>query len=41
MKSRTTNANNNKVIIEDILERYKETTPNLLPIVNKALQSLI
>jgi len=29
------------VTIEEIAERYKETPPDLLPIVNKALQSLI
>jgi len=40
-KSRSTNENNNKIILEQILQNYKETIPELLPIVNKALQSLI
>ncbi len=42
MKSRTTmENNNNKLILEQILQNYKEIIPDLLPIVDKALQSLI
>jgi tetratricopeptide (TPR) repeat protein len=41
MKSRTTTENNNKIIMEQILQRYKETIPDLLPIAEKALQSFI
>jgi hypothetical protein len=35
------NNNNNKLILEQILQNYKEIIPDLLPIVDKALQSLI
>jgi len=31
---------NNKIILEQILQNYKEIIPDLLPIVEKALQSL-
>ena len=41
IKTRPTSENNNKIIMEQILQRYKETIPELLPIVDKALQSLM
>ncbi|CAF3964600.1 unnamed protein product [Rotaria sp. Silwood1] len=41
MKTRTTIENHNKIIMEQILQKYKETMPELLPFVDKALQNLI
>jgi len=40
VKPRNPTENHNKIIVEQILQNYKETMPDLLPIVDKALQSL-
>ncbi len=39
IKPRNT-TDNNKIIVEQILQNYKEIIPDLLPIVDKALQNL-
>ncbi|CAF2042868.1 unnamed protein product [Rotaria magnacalcarata] len=41
MKSRNLNENSNKIIKEQILQKYKETMPDLLPFVEMTLQSFI
>ncbi|CAF3882504.1 unnamed protein product [Rotaria sordida] len=41
IKSRTTIENNNKIIMEQILQKYKEIIPELLPFVDKALQNFL
>ena len=41
MKSKSMTETNNKIIIEQILQKYQETIPELVPFVDKTLKNLV